>query len=74
MVNLHYVTPKELYLYDYFIYNVHPFGLNKNLSETVPRKLPLSEIIQASDVASRAKNFKAHEIMHEIEADEKYKR
>jgi glycoprotein-N-acetylgalactosamine 3-beta-galactosyltransferase len=71
-IGVHYVKPKEMYLMDYLIYNVHPFGLRKNLTENLPRKLSLDEIIENSDKKSFAKNFVPHAAVHYIDDDEKY--
>jgi hypothetical protein len=38
-----------MYYLDHLIYHVHPFGLEKNFTESLPRKLKLEEIIEASD-------------------------
>ena len=72
-VEAHYVHLKEFYLLDYLIYKVHPFGINKNLTETLPRKLSLEEIIEKSDKKSFSPNFIPHKIVHHIDEDEKYK-
>jgi len=71
-IGAHYVKPKKMYLMDYLIYNVHPFGLMKNLTEVLPRKLSLDEIIESSDKKSFATNFVPHEAVHYIDDDEKY--
>lgn len=71
-IGAHYVSPKEMYMLQYLIYKVHPFGLQKNLTETMPRKLTLDEIITASDVKSLSPNFIEHERVHYIDDDEKY--
>jgi glycoprotein-N-acetylgalactosamine 3-beta-galactosyltransferase len=68
----HWVTPKRMYLLDYLIYNVHPFGLEKNLTETLPRKLPLKEIIEMSDRKSLSPNFVPHTPIHHLDKDEIY--
>lgn len=69
----HYTKPKEINLLEFLIYHVHPFGLEKNLTETLPRKLSLDEIIKDSDVGSIfSPNYKEHEIIHYIDEDEKY--
>lgn len=71
-IGAHYVSPKEMYLLKYLIYNVHPFGLKKNVTESLPRMLSLDEIIKASDVKSFSPNFRIHENVHYIDQDEKY--
>lgn len=73
-VNSHYITPRQQYMLNYLIYNVHPFGLQKNVSETLPPKLTFDEILKASDVASNASDFQSHAIFHDLESSEKFKR
>jgi glycoprotein-N-acetylgalactosamine 3-beta-galactosyltransferase len=68
----HYVSPKEMYLLEYFIYHVHPFGLQKNITEELPRKLTLQEIIDASDTKSYSPNFNEHKRIHNLDEDEKF--
>lgn len=58
--SMHYVHPKTLYLLDYFICNVHPFGIKKNLTEVLPRKLSLEKIIKASDIKGYGNLYNAH--------------
>lgn len=48
-ISFHYVKPNQMYWLEYFIYHSHPFGIGKNSSETLPRKLALTEIIAGSD-------------------------
>lgn len=57
VVELHYIPPVEMYLLEYFIYHVHPFGLENNLTETYPKKLKLDEILKASNTPSFAESF-----------------
>lgn len=57
---IHYVTNKQSYLYEHLIYEVHPFGYEQNLTETLPRKLSLDEIISRSDAKSFAATFVEH--------------
>ncbi|KAG5674686.1 hypothetical protein PVAND_004638 [Polypedilum vanderplanki] len=73
-VNAHYVFPKGLYLMDYLIYNVHPFGLQKNLTEKIPRKFTFAELVQRSDVESNATDFEPHTIYRNLDESEKFKR
>lgn len=75
IANLHYITPKEMYTLDYLIYNVHPFGTEKNSTELLPRKIPFNEILTKSDVDSNATEYhKNHLIFHEFDDDEKFRR
>lgn len=39
-----------MYSFEYFFYHVHPFGLDKNFTEVLPRKPPLDEVIARSDI------------------------
>jgi hypothetical protein len=69
----HYVNPKEMHAFEFLIYHFHPFGLEKNLTETLPRKLSLEEIVNASDVKSiYSPNYKEHPRIHYIDESEKY--
>lgn len=72
-IGAHYVSPQEMYFLEYLVYRVHPYGLQKNLTEELPRKLPLDEIIAASDVKSLSPNFREHELIHYLDDNEKYK-
>lgn len=69
-IAFHYIKPPELYNLEYLIYKVHPFGLEKNLTEVFPRKLLLNEIIVASDFKSSAPNFVKHEDYHNMTSSE----
>jgi hypothetical protein len=71
-VEMHYIKPNEMRMLEYFIYNLHPFGLEKNLTETLPKKLSIEEIVEASDKRSFAKNYREHKIVHQFDDDEKY--
>jgi hypothetical protein len=51
---------------------VHPFGLDKNSTEVLPRKLQLDETIKASEVRTYAKYYVEHEIVREVEDSERY--
>lgn len=74
IVNLHYVKPPYMYLYQYLIYDVHPFGLDKNLTEVLPRKLSMEEILSASDVESNATDFHNQVVYHNMDESEKFRR
>lgn len=58
---VHYVTNKEIYLLEYLIYNVHPFGYDQNSTEVLPPKFSLPEVIARSDAKSFAKEYYEHE-------------
>lgn len=74
-IGSHYISTKEMNLLEFLIYHSHPFGLEKNLTEALPRKLSLKEIVKASDAKSIfSPNYEEHERKHIIEDDEKYKK
>lgn len=52
IIGMHYIDFMEIKLLENLIYNVHPFGISKNLSEKLPQKLELQKIIEASNVQS----------------------
>jgi hypothetical protein len=56
VAHMHYVKPWEMYLYEYLVYRVHPFGIEKNLTETIPGKLSMQEILKWTNAESP--NFK----------------
>lgn len=70
----HYIKPKEMIFMEYLIYHLHPFGLEKNSTEILPRKLSLKEVIQEADTRSFSPNYQAHRIFHIINDDEKYRK
>lgn len=72
LVHMHYISPIEMGKYDYLVYNVHPFGVEKNLTEVLPRKFSLEEIIKTSDEKSLSKYYVEHEKIHNFDDDEKY--
>lgn len=61
---------REMYVLEYLIYHVHPYGIAKNLSETLPKKLSLKEILDAADVGSESKHYVKHKVFHDMEASE----
>lgn len=70
----HYIKPKEMIFLEFLIYHLHPFGLEKNLTENLPKKLGLKEVIKEADVRSYSPNYKEHQTYHNIDEDEKYRR
>lgn len=68
---MHYIPPKEMYTFEYLIYNVYPFGLERKIDK-LPRKMTLTEVIEASDARSLSPNYVRHKIIHHIDDDEKY--
>lgn len=71
--SMNYVKPSEMYALEYFVYQVHPFGIQKNLTEKLPRKLSIEEIIAASDVKGYGNMYTDHTPVHNIEKSEYYK-
>jgi hypothetical protein len=69
---MHYVSLSKMYALEFFVYNVHPFGLKKNLTEKLPRKLELKEIIAASNIKGWGKEYVDHEPVHHLEPSEFY--
>lgn len=71
-IQFHYIDPKQMYTLEYLIYKAHPFGLVDHLEESLPRQLPLQEIIEASDAPSPSVNFWEHKDFHNLESSEIY--
>jgi len=57
LIQMHYIKPQQLYQYEYLINHVHPFGIDDNFNETMPRKLELSEILERSNAESHRKIY-----------------
>jgi glycoprotein-N-acetylgalactosamine 3-beta-galactosyltransferase len=70
--SLHYVEANQMHELEYLIYHVHPFGLDKNSTEKLPRKLGLKEIIATSDTKGWGKEFFDHEPVHNLDPSEFY--
>ena len=70
IASLHYINPEQMYLLNYLIYNVHPFGLTFN--KEMPKKLSLQEVINLSEVKSMSKLYKEHPLIHHLDDDERY--
>lgn len=70
-IQFHYIRASLFYFHEYLVYHVHPFGISKNLTEKLPRKLGLKEIIAASDLESPKNKFN-HTNVHEISSSENY--
>ena len=73
VAGLHYITPKEMYLIDYLIYHVNPYGIEQH-NDKIPPKLPLAEILRRSNEKSSSPNYIQHEVINDMEDSEKYKR
>jgi hypothetical protein len=61
IAQIHYVPPRDMYMYEYLFYRVHPFGLEKNLTETLPQKMPMKEILRRSNDVSESSTRKLFE-------------
>lgn len=72
-IQFHYINPREMYALDYYIYNVHPFGLDDRYDEKFPKKLSLKEITNASDSYSSSSNFRIHPTNHDMDKSEVYR-
>jgi hypothetical protein len=46
-----------MYLLDYFTYHVHPFGLDKNSTEVLPRKPTLDEVLARSNIPGTGSHY-----------------
>ena len=71
---MHYVNAKRMHALEYFVYYMHPFGLYKNLTETLPRKLSIKEIIAASDMRGFGLNYTEHDPVHNLDDSEYFRR
>jgi glycoprotein-N-acetylgalactosamine 3-beta-galactosyltransferase len=70
---MHYISPKEMNFFEFLIYHMHPFGLEKNLTKILPRKLALNEVVEAANARSFSPNYRQHSIIHCMDEDEKYR-
>lgn len=71
VASIHYVKNiREMYVLEYLIYHVHLYGLTKNFSRTLPKKLSMDEILEAADVGSKSPLYVKHKVIHEIESSE----
>lgn len=68
----HYIPPHEMYMLEYLIRHVHPFGVDASGEENLPRKLTLKEIIRASDTGSASIKYKKHRNYHNLDKSEIY--
>lgn len=71
VAGLHYITPKEMYMLDYLIYHVNPFGIALPVDK-VPPKIPLAEILRRSNEKSYSLAYIEHEVIRDIEESEKF--
>lgn len=54
---MHYVPGSKMYSLEYYTYIVHPFGIDKNSTEVLPRKIPLEEIIARSHIPGTGEHY-----------------
>lgn len=73
-VAFHYKPPHEMYLMEYLTRHVHPFGLDESVTNQLPKKLSLKEILYRSDQESSSIKFQKHKVYHDFEESEKYRR
>ena len=73
IAGLHYIDPIEMYMLDYLIYHVKPYGVEQH-DDKIPPKYPLAEIIRRSNEKSSSKFYKKHTPIHDMEDSEKFKR
>ena len=71
VAGLHYITPREMYMLDYLIYHVNPYGVDQH-DDKIPPKLALAEILRRSNEKSSSPNYKEHEVNRDMEDSEKY--
>lgn len=74
VIGMHYIDPKQFYFLEYLIYRASAFGVYKNVTEVLPRKLELQEILNASDVQSNAEWYENHEMIHYLTDSEKFRK
>lgn len=73
-VAIHYADPREMYFLDYLTRHVFPFGLDKHVNETLPRKFTFKEILNQSDAISKAILYRNHTNIHYFDSEEKYRK
>lgn len=72
-VGFHYIKDTlEMYALEYLTRNVHPFGVDKGMNETLPRLLTLQEILKEADVGSDSKYYTKHQVVHDMDSSEFY--
>jgi hypothetical protein len=74
---MHYVSGPQMHALEYYTYAVHPFGIDKNSTEVLPRKLTIDEIIARSNIPGTGSHYfdiKDREAIthHDIEDSERY--
>lgn len=70
-VGFHYIKrTAEMYLIEYLIYRVYPFGIDKSSNEELPEKFSLTEILSRANVGSNSTLYKQHKVIHEMDSSE----
>lgn len=70
---VHYIEPGEMNFLEFLIYNLHPFAIDKNSTETLPPKLTLNEVIEAANTKSSSPYYREHKFIHHMDDDEKFR-
>lgn len=73
-VGFHYIGPNEMYSIEYLTRRVFPFGFDKKINETLPKKFTFQEVLENSDIDSNSTNYQKHEKIHNFDYDEKFKK
>jgi glycoprotein-N-acetylgalactosamine 3-beta-galactosyltransferase len=71
-VGLHYINVHEMYFLEYLTRKVYPFGYDKKINETLPRKFRFDEVVAQSDYESKSPLFVKHPKIHYFDHEEKY--
>lgn len=76
IAQMHYISPQEMLAYEYFIYNVHPFGSVNDFPEVYPEKLKMKKILKAANVPSFRRKFvkQIHDKAHQQREETKWMR
>lgn len=70
-IELHWLKDsKELYLVEYLTYKAGVFGLDKNPSDVLPRKVTFNEILAMGNAQSNSSRWTPHDLVHHIDKDE----
>ncbi|XP_070500692.1 glycoprotein-N-acetylgalactosamine 3-beta-galactosyltransferase 1-like [Chironomus tepperi] len=67
---MHYITPTQMYRFNYLINNLHPFGLQNEFDLKLPKKLEFKELVDLADEKSSSPNYVIHKIEHNFDKDE----